>query len=214
MTTRYASGVRYAGVAFALSVLVAVEVAAAGPSASRVIDRTVVCSVSGTGSPDVVRLMTVYGWNGDPGVEISPRIGVEAAGEKDAVTAGATTGPMRPATNGIAWLSRVHCSPTKVRVPLAATGLRAVEGYNAYRCDVPARVLVRLRAEFRRPVSLVRDRNAPWRSIARGRIDAATVVVASFRGRKPIMFARATGADPSGKGRALADQSRCDPFGT
>ncbi len=195
----------------ALAAVLAVDVAGGAPSASRIVDRTVVCNVAGTGSPDVVRVMTIVGWDADRANKRAPTIRVEAAGEQDAVTAGANTGPFWPDTVGLAWLSRLHCKPTQVRIPLTAKGLRAVPGYGSYRCDVPARVFVRLRAEFRRPVTLARDPKRPWRLVAKGRIDRAAVAVATLSGRRPLMLATAN--DGTGTGRAVAAASRCDPHG-
>ncbi len=68
-------------------------------------------------------------------------------------------------------------------------------------------VLMRIRAEFRRPTTFTRDRETPWLRRARGRIATAQLAITTLRGRKPIAFASVDGA--TGKARIFVAPARC-----
>jgi hypothetical protein len=79
----------------------------------------------------------------------------------------------------------------------------------SYSCDVPASVLIRVRAVFMRPTGLSPDPRAPWQAVARGTIATGSLAVATMPGRKPIFFASATHA--AGTAEAFVAPSRCSP---
>ena len=174
--------------------------------ASPVVDRTVVCNTFGEGFPDRVRVMDA---------SAGPRIAKNAPGaavnngfREDGVSAGFYTGPYYGHPTGAVYLSRTDCSQTTRRVPLSSRGLRGGQlRFSArYKCDVPARILVRVRATFTRPVALTRDPRATYLSVAKGRIRAASLAVTTVRG-SPIVFASVD--DTTGRARLFTSRSRC-----
>ena len=184
----------------------------ATPAASRIIDRTVVCRTVGVGYPDAVRFMNV---SAEPfqhlgGAPAAPWLSISNAGPggESGVGAGIRTGPWGNDASGFVSLSRTRCKTTSVRVPLSSAGLRGGPtqpfGDN-YRCDLPATVLIRVRADFKRPTALRRDSRSVL--IARGRITTGYLAVTTQRGRKSIVFASAH--DASGKARLFVAPSRC-----
>jgi|SRR5687768_6934245 hypothetical protein len=202
-----------AGAAVAVGALFATAVANGAESASRIIDRTVACRTVGVGYPDSIRFMNV---SADPfqhlgGSPTGPWLSVSNSGSGDpGVGASIRTGPYGNDASGYASVSRTRCTRTKTRVPLSSRGLRGGPtqpfGDN-YRCDLPARVLIRIRADFKRPTALRPDSRSPSVLIARGQITTGYLAVATERGRKPIVFASAH--DASGKARLFVAPSRC-----
>ena len=201
-----------AGAALAVGAVLAVPVGNGAESASRIIDRTVVCRTVGVGYPDAVRFMNV---SAEPfqhlgGAPAAPWLSISNAGPggESGVGAGIRTGPWGNDASGFVSLSRTRCKTTSVRVPLSSAGLRGGPtqpfGDN-YRCDLPATVLIRVRADFKRPTALRRDSRSVL--IARGRITTGYLAVTTQRGRKSIVFASAH--DASGKARLFVAPSRC-----
>lgn len=72
---------------------------------------------------------------------------------------------------------------------------------------MPAAVLVRIRAVFRRPAALFLDLRSPSLLVAKGTIEKGYLVVTTIRGRKPIAFASVTRR--TGKARLFLDSRRC-----
>jgi hypothetical protein len=171
--------------------------------ASRLIDRTVVCQMPRIGYPDGPRFMTVSALYGIPPLMFAsngPRFELRVA-----VTA--PTG--RDATGSVA-LNRRDCADTSLRVPLSARGLRggpSTQLRHSFTCDVPTKVLMRVRADFKRPTAFSRDRETPWMIRARGQITTSSLAIASLQDRKPFAFASVDGA--SGKARIFVAPSRC-----
>ena len=171
--------------------------------ASPVVDRTVVCTMVGAGLPDPYRALDV---------DVSNRSGrnspiVQLGNEgNDSMRAGFHTGPYAFGQRkvGELWLSRTGCTATTRRVDLSSTGLRGgrVAGFTAnYACEVPAKVLLRMRAVFTRPVTLRVERGF-W--VAHGNMTTAAVAVTTLD-RRPILFAS---ADREGA-RLFTSRARC-----
>jgi hypothetical protein len=200
------------GVALALA-LVAVSGTDAGvqyPSqaaASRVIDRTVVCLMSGTGFPDTLRFMDASAQPFDAYTNHSPFASFYNGTGESATSVRLSTGPGPGPTGELFFPTR--CRTTKLRVALSSRGLKAaVSEHRAwYRCDVPARVLVRVRGVFKRPTALSRDQRAPEAYVARGDISSGDLAVTTLPGRKPIFFGSVNGA--TRKARVFIAPSRC-----
>ena len=194
-------------VAAALVVLAAAAAASSGgASASRIVDRTLLCRAFGEGFPDRVRIMDAVG---APRVaENAPSASVYNGFQAEGVSAGFYTGPYYGHPTGAVWISRTTCSETKLRVPLASSGLRGgpLRSGARYKCDVPARMLVRVRASFTRPVILRQAAGASYLSSAKGRITAASLAVTTVDGR-PIVFASVD--DATGEARLFISRSRC-----
>lgn len=173
------------------------------PAASRIVDRTVVCQMPGIGSPDPIRFMTFSALSEDPpimfagnGPDIETRISVN-------------TGPTGRLSTGSVALNRRDCTGTNAHVPLAARGLRGGPSTNArksFECNVPTKVLMRVKARFKRPTAFSRDRETPFVIRARGRITTGSLAIASLQG-KPLAFASVNGA--TGKAQIFVAPSRC-----
>jgi hypothetical protein len=136
-------------------------------------------------------------------------------------SAGIATGPApaggRP--RGAAWYTPASCreltlrvpGTTRVRVPLTRTGLRGgqltwPEGHN---CEVPGRVLVRIRAVFTQPTRWTRTtpqnfERDPVTMRAPGTIREGYVAVRTESGNRPLAFAALTQT-----GARLFIASRC-----
>lgn len=201
--------------AAAIAFVLAAGVASGGESASRIVDRTVLCRPLGGGFPDPIRIVTVWASPFSPASKAAPTVNLWGDGVRDSqVTAGMRTGPgpQRHQPTGALWLNRTRCTRTTLRVPLTSSGLEGgPTGSSArgYDCNVPATVLIRVRALFRRPAALARDPRFRFLSVARGRISTGYLAVTTVRGRKPIAFASVD--DATGKARLFVAPSRCIP---
>lgn len=181
---------------------------------SRIVDQTIACSMLGVGSPDVVRFMTASATPFQPASGAPPSL---AAGNSGA--AGASVGVIVRSRAGggsptgqvsITRTSGTRCLQTKLRAPLSTVGLKSgpAEPFGAtYTCEVPEKVLIRVRAVFERPTSFSIDPRNRNQMIAKGRVATATVVVSTVRGLKPIVLGSVN--DATGKARMFVARSRC-----
>jgi hypothetical protein len=197
--------------AAAAAALVVASVGTGAESASRIIDRTVVCKMTGTGFPDTVRLITASVTPRLPATDASPTAGVTNGDETGGplVGAGVRTGRAAVGTGSTTGEARIsdesgrRCTQTR-NVPLSSKGLRggpAGEIGNAYKCNVPAKILIRVRAVFRRPTSFRPDARFN-QVVARGDISVGYLAVATLRGRRPLAFISLH--DASGTARIFA----------
>jgi hypothetical protein len=207
-----------AGAAAAIGLGLGLPVAVGGEQASRITDRTVVCKMLGTGFPDAVRFLRATATphlpeseappnanvtNGDESV--APLVGAGVRTSKGPIGAGFTTGEAR-----ISDRTGTRCVRTRLRIPLSRRGLvggTASEIGTSYRCTVPAKVLIRVRAVFKRPTSFKPDARFD-QVVARGDIAIGYVAAATLRGRKPIILAAANGATGSASIFAAPDCDR------
>jgi hypothetical protein len=197
---------RLAG-AVAATAVVAAPVAISAESASRIIDRTVVCSMSGAGYPDPSRFISV---SADPFLaasEASPSVYL-ANGPIDAthphvrMRTGAWGHGNPTLTRGELALTQPPCKATKRHVSLATSARKArpTEPFGEFwRCQVPAKVLLRVRAVFKRPTRLTRRPGYPWILVWKGDIATGSVAVTTLAGRRLIFFASVN--DATGKAR-------------
>jgi hypothetical protein len=198
-------GVAGATAAVVVGALFAVPMGNGTESASRIIDRTLVCPMGGVGYPDTVRFLDA---------QAAPRLGdsapnggvYNAPAAADGVIADLKTGP--DFGQGAGWVRLKGCTPSRLRIRLSSRGLTG--GPTALgdrqKCEVPARVLVRVRAVFKRPVTL---RRTEGMVVANGTIATGYVAVATLPGRKPLVFASFN--DATGKARLFVARSRCVP---
>ena len=197
-----------AAVAVAALACVVVAGAASGQTASRVIDRTLSCRAIGVGMPDPVRTVRVTA-SGRRG-EWSPEVVVlhgNGYGETGwGVGARVGSNPQR-ATGGV-YTARVLCEPAAVRLALSPGRLEGGRTRLAevWSCDVPVRVLVRVRAVFRRPVQLGVNPRFRGERVADGAVIEAQLAVATPQ-RREIAF----GAVCSSRTTAsiFVDPARC-----
>jgi hypothetical protein len=177
----------------------------AAQQASRIIDRTLVCPMSGVGYPDPARFLDAQAIPrlGDS----SPHAGVyNAPSAANGVIADFKTGP--DFGQGSGWVRFKGCAPSRLRVRLSRRGLRG--GPTALgdrqKCEVPARVLIRLRAVFKRPVTL---RRAEGMLVANGSISTGYLAVATLPRRKPLIFASVS--DATATARLFVSRPSCVP---
>ena len=147
----------------AVGALFVAPIAGGAGSATRIVDRTLVCRPAGVGYPDSVRFMTAGATPFRAGLPytVSPEISVRNGGTApgSGVSAGVRTGPASGHATGAMWFTRTRCQRTKIRVPLSSKGLTGGPAYPSgeyYRCDAPVTVLIRVRAVFKRTTALSR----------------------------------------------------------
>jgi hypothetical protein len=203
-------------VTVALTLLIAVPLTATAATPARTIDRTLVCRVTGIGFPDAVRFMNASAAPYDPGFEVTPQMGVsEGAVGTPGWIASVRTGPageQNQEPTGQVALPRTtagRCANTRLRVPLSSKGLKGgrARERTRYECDAPGKVLVRVRAIFKRPTVFRVDPRAPDFESANGRITVAYLAVTTLRGRKPIVFGSVH--DSGGRARLFVARTGC-----
>jgi hypothetical protein len=195
----------------AAGALLTAQIGTAAESASRIIDRTVVCRAIGTGFPDPIRFITASASPRNEGLDVPPILSAHngPSGE-GGLSAFVQTGPDPGHATGYVGLSRTGCTTTRVRLPLSRKGLRGVSTEpdgESYDCDVPARILIRVRAVFTRPTRFARDPRSPWLSVARGTMATGYLAVATMPARKPLSFSAASHA--TGKAQLFVSPSLC-----
>jgi hypothetical protein len=185
----------------------------------RIIDRTLVCRMSGIGYPDAVRFMHVGANQYQPATDSSPSINVgngtpAVPGASASVRTG-SAGDGSQTTTGELALTRAatkQCATTRLRIPLSSRRLRAAPSdrfSTDYRCDVPARVLIRVRAVFKRPTVFSVNPRYPDVEAAKGGIINGYIAVATLQARKALVFASVN--DASRKARLFVARSECFP---
>jgi hypothetical protein len=201
------------GVVVGMGALLAASLGTGAERPARIIDRTLACPMTGAGYPDPARFMSVGADPFLPASDASPNIYVyNGPGDATGVSAGIRTGAGgqgNRATTGALALTPTLCAVTKLRVSLASSGrnARPTGAFGElYSCEVPARVLIRVRAVFKRPAAFIRNPRYPWLSEAKGNIATASLAVTTPRG-KPLFFASVN--DATGKARIFVTRSGC-----
>jgi hypothetical protein len=203
-----------AGAAVAIGALVAVPLGNGADSASRIIDRTLVCPMGGAGYPDPARFISVSADPFLPASGASPNVYL-ANGPIDAAHPHVRmrTGPWgrgQPTmTRGELSLTQPPCTATKLRVSLVSSARKARRTGpfgEFWKCEVPAKVLIRVRAAFKRLTRLTRTPGEPWLSQAKGNIATGSLAVTTLRG-KTLFFASVN--DATGKARIFIPPSGC-----
>lgn len=198
---------------------------AAFPTASKIVDRTVECE---TGDHPIRE------------VDVTVRSGVRERGDRTKwqyrpSASFVAEGSWKPATpnrgragisagwppvkyagfplNPVALYISTRCKLSRSRVSLSRAGLSgsvASQFEDEYDCVVPARVLVRVRAIFRTPTKLRRDRwnRSEVNDVADGPVREGTLAISTFSG-KPIALAT---VHESGRTRIFVADT-CGPNG-
>jgi hypothetical protein len=199
---------RLLGATVAIGALLAPLATSAG-AASRIIDRTLVCRTGGTGFPDPIRFMTATASPRNQGLGLPPILSAHNGPSGEAgVSAFVQTGPAPGHATGYVSWSRTRCTTTKLRLALSSKGLRGVSTEpdgESYDCDVPARILIRVRAVFTRPTRFARSPQSPWLSVARGTVATGYLAVSTMPRRKPLSFSAAN--HTTGKARLFVAPS-------
>jgi hypothetical protein len=190
--------------AAAIPALIAASVGQGAEAASRIIDRTVECRLpAGLGYPDPAPVYVNVSAVPREG-EWPPRVSVGAV-KLNVGFGGFFTGRSPQHPTGSVWVSRNECRPSTRRVPLTTAGLRRVRArFGArHRCEVQARLLVRVRALFTRPVALLRQGE---QLVARGTVTSGSVTVRTVGGA-PVFLGSAT--HRAGTARSFVATQRC-----
>jgi hypothetical protein len=205
--------------AVAIGSLVAVSVGSGAESASRIIDRTLVCKVSGVGYPDSVRSLGVSATPYQATTNTSPEMGAGYfAYGYPGMGVSLRTGPAgreNETPTGELNMTRIQtgrCANTRRRIPFSSRGLAGGPtgpDRKWYRCDVPAKVVIRVRAVFNRPTFFRVNPRFPDSEEAKGDITTAYLAVTTLRGQKPLAFMSVHHA--TGKARIFVALSRCRP---
>lgn len=209
--------VRVAAIASLLAVAGLASGAGASEAQERILDRSFSCTVRGVGSPETVRYLSVLGEpriaRYAPWAHIATTDGqpspVGGPPSSDSLGAGFRTGRTQHWGAGATWLNVATCSATRARPPLTSKGLRggAIARFGeSHRCDVPARVVFRVRGVFRSAVTLRPGRSARHYLTAFGRMMSASLVVRGANGQ-PIAYAAVD--DRTGRTRIFTSPSRC-----
>lgn len=183
----------FAGVAAAS--VAAASIATAGSEAVRVVDRTLECTAGYHGGARVVflRAQAAYG-QGDQ-LEWLAGVYVSTAGQPipskpnyRPSLAGVNAGwppPPPVASGGLGYETR-RCVPSRARVELVRRGLiggAASQAGDDYTCVVPRRILIRVRATFRQPVSI---KVAGSLATAAGRVERGQIAMRSLAGKQLV----------------------------
>jgi hypothetical protein len=206
---------RAAATAMGAAALVALATGAArgavpaSASQSRVIDRTLLCRPAVEGAPDTIRVMSL---SANPRSQsFAPSLRVYDRGVGDSIVgAELSTGPRGTGSSGgLSLRLTPRCSMSRIRVTLSSKGLARVTPrvLADHTCNMPATVLIRIRAVFRRPADLFTDPRSPSLLFARGTVETGYLAITTVRGRKPIALASVT--HHTGKARLFLDSRRC-----
>jgi len=171
---------------------------AASQPASRVVDRTVRCTMWGTGYPDPLRVLAVAAEQGHAQATNGPQGSAKYVAVQVATNANG---------QGQVVLSHTACAATSTPIRLSRQGLRsgATDFGNKWRCPVPPKVVIRVRAVFTRPVTLRAAVDAPYLSIATGRVVEGALAVETEKGKR-LAFAS---IGKSGKTAIFVAKPRC-----
>jgi len=187
-----------------IALLLATGAATAGGSASKVVERTLVCNVPGQDAfPDPIRFVSASAVPKLKNFSASiSAFTIEGNDDAD-FAAGLTTGPVpRSPTGYITWSRAPQCSRSARHVPFSTAGLERWSTLSAQivKCDAPAKVLIHLRAAFTKAVTIGLDARTN-QVVAKGNITNGQLVVATLNGKR-LAYAAADGA--TGKVKLLA----------
>lgn len=155
--------------------------------ASRIVDRTFSCETGYVGG--VYQATVESYWFAPP------------QGERRIPSATVTTVLTDGFLGGISpssmYVNRLHCDPTRARLPLTTKGLRGgafSQFGTAHDCYTPPRVLVRIRGEFVKPTTLRTVSRFGYPQLeAPGATKQAQLAVGTLAG-KPLAYASIAGA--------------------
>lgn len=187
------SGALVAGAALVSSAAVG---GVAASDAARVVDRTLACTTGVQGGARVIFLRAQSAFGQGKNLEWLAQTTVAAAGQPvpskpnyRPTLAGMTAGwpPAPPLTSGGIGFHNRLCKATRSKVAFVRRGLVggvASQLGDEYTCVVPRSMLVRIRAVFREPTELERDRSF---YAANGRVLRGQIAVTTLAG-KPIVY--------------------------
>ena len=166
------------------------------PGAARVVDRTLACTTGVQGGARVIYLRAQSAFGQGKDLEWLAQATVAAAGQPvpskpnyRPTLAGMTAGwppPPPLASGGVGFHNRL-CKATRSRVAFTRRGLVggvASKLGDEYQCVVQKAMLVRIRAVFREPTELERDRSF---YSANGRVVRGQIAVTTLAG-KPLVY--------------------------
>jgi hypothetical protein len=187
--------------------------APASQTASRLVDRTLLCRTGYSGGARLVLINARSAARHGDKLDWLAQAFVSTPGNplskqnSQPTLAGMTAGwpPPPPLTTGGLGYDNVRCGPSRAKVPLSSRGLTGGVA-NAFgeelRCIVGKTVLVRIRATFRQPVTEEPTKAGDYVN-ALGRLDTGQLAVRTAAG-KPVLY-----ADVAESGRARLFTKGC-----
>jgi hypothetical protein len=184
--------------AVVLVALVAAAAAGGANHASKLVERTLLCTVPEQDTfPDPTRTISVTSvpkrgqWSASTSV-----FTLNAEDDQAQFAVGLTTGSTPKNPRGyLAWTRAPRCGPSSKRVPFSSAGLEggATRFAKEVECDVPAQVVVHVKAVFTKPVDVGLDARVPSQLFAKGNISSGQLVVATPGGKR-LAYGSADGA--------------------
>lgn len=190
-----------------------VSSAPASPTASRLVDRTLLCRAGYSGGARLVLVNARSAARRGDQLDWLAQAFVTTPGnplskqDSQPTLAGMSAGwpPPPPLTSGGLGYDNARCGPSRAKVPLSSRGLTGGVA-NAFgeelRCLVGKTVLIRIRGTFRQPVSEEPTKAGDYVN-ALGRLDNGQLAVRTASG-KPVLY-----ADVSEGGRARLFTKGC-----
>ena len=172
-------------------------------SASRIVDRTLLCRMTGVGYPDPARLLRIGAATYDAAnSDLPSSISITNGGADSGTNIQIATGSDDQAPRGYVHHGQTTCSATSIRIPLSRRSLSGgpIPFSKSFDCDVSPRILVRVQGIFERPPRLTRDG-------ASGDLVHGYLAVATFPDRKPIVFTSIGGGSQQTK--VFVSATRC-----
>ena len=169
----------------AVVALASVQAGTGAESASRIVDRTLLCRMTGVGYPDPARMLRVGVATYNPGTSDLPSsISVSNGGSGTGTHVQIATGGEGQPPRGYVYYGRSPCSSSNLRVPLSRKSLSGgqIDFHGSYDCDVTPRVLIRVQGIFERPPRVTQD------GTARGDLVHGYLAVATLPDRTPVAF--------------------------
>ena len=163
-------------------------------SSARVIDRTLLCSTAMQGGIRLISIRAASATGSGPAQQ-GPSFSASTGFARDAGFAYASTSSLS--------LNWSRCTETRARVRLAAGKLDGgpTLSWQEYDCEAPRRVLLRIRALFRKPTAFESNRESGYEQLsANGDVKEAALASRTQSG-KPLGFAMLS---ESGKARLFA----------
>jgi hypothetical protein len=183
--------------------LAAQSTASAQPTKKRVVDRTMVCTAGEQGGARVILLWARTAYGTGKRLESLAQAIVMTPGQPfpykpyyEPTLAGVTAGwpPPRDITSGGLGFENKLCKATHRSIPLSPRGLIggvASQLGDEYTCRVQRTLLVRVRAEFRRPTALKAADKRTFTAV--GRMERGQIAVRTLTG-KPLVYAEVSDA--------------------
>lgn len=181
------------------------QAATDAPPPSRIVDRTLLCRMTGVGYPDPVRILDAGASTQDPASLLPASLAVSNGAAGSGTGFVVVTGIKEQRYKSYVSWSRTTCTPSRLRVPLSRKSLSGgpIEFGRHFDCEVPPQIVIRVRGIFKEPVRLIRQ----GEEAARGELVYGYLAVATVPARTPVVFASLGGTTQ--RAQLFVSRSRC-----